>query len=362
MLLTRVSRGINQGNQLNTKRVTSQDVADFAGVSRTTVSLVLNNVETAKISPATRNKVFQAADSLGYVPEAAAQALASRRARNIGLIFTRRLNYISSDAFIPLILDGLIEVIHQNDMRLLLDIVEPDRQAEAYIEFVRGKRIDGILLSGPWFDQDALKVLWNEGFPTVIIGQLPGSMFHSVDIDNCAAAREAVAYLVKMGHRKIVCITNATISHPAALDRLAGYRTALEESGLEYNKELIRYGDFTVESGYQAMRSILETGMKFTGAFVASDTVALGAKAALCEFGFRVPDDVALIGFDDLPIAKHLDPPLSTVRVPAINLARKACEILIRQLDGEHPSNRRLLLETELIIRGSSGSNGKDKQ
>jgi DNA-binding LacI/PurR family transcriptional regulator len=347
---------------LNIRRVTSQDVADLAGVSRTTVSLVLNKVETAKISPSTRDKVFDAADSLGYVPDAAAQALASRKAKNIGLIFTRRLNYISSDAFIPLILDGLIEVVHQNDMRLLLDIVEPDRQAEAYIEFVRGKRIDGILLSGPWFDKDALQVLWNEGFPTVLIGKLPGSMFYSVDIDNYAAAKEAVAYLVKSGHKRIVCITNASLSHPAASDRLSGYKTALEESGLSYNEELIRYGDFTVESGYQAMRSILEAGMRFTGAFVASDTVALGAKAALCEHGLRVPADVAIIGFDDLPIAKHLDPPLSTVRVPAINLARKACEILIHQLDGEHPSNRRLLLDTELIIRGSCGSNGKDKR
>jgi len=343
---------------LSTKRVTSQDVADFAGVSRTTVSLVLNNVETVKISPDTREKVVRAADSLGYVPDAAAQALASRRARNIGLIFTRRLNYISSDAFIPLILDGLIDVIHQNDMRLLLDIVEPDRQAEAYLEFVRGKRIDGILLSGPWFDQEELNVLWNEGFPTVIIGQLPGSKFYSVDIDNYAAAKKAVAYLVELGHEKIICITNASLSHPAAFDRLSGYRSALEESGLGYNEELVRYGDFTVESGYQAMRNILETGIQFTGAFVASDTLALGAKAALCENGLRVPDDLALVGFDDLPIARHLDPPLTTVRVPAINLAREACEILIRQLDGEQPVNRRLLLDTELVIRSSCGSNG----
>ena len=347
---------------MSAKRVTSQDVADFAGVSRTTVSLVLNNVETAKISLATQEKVLRAADSLGYVPDAAAQALASRRARNIGLIFTRRLNYISSDAFIPLILDGLIDIIHQNEMRLLLDIVEPGRQAEAYIEFVRGKRIDGILLSGPWFDADALQVLWNEGFPTVIIGQLPGSMFYSVDIDNHAAAKEAVAYMVKLGHKRIICITNASLSHPAALDRLSGYRAALEESGIEYNEELIRYGDFTVVSGYQAMSSIFETGMHFTGAFVASDTVALGAKSALCKHGMRVPEDVSLVGFDDLPIAKHLDPPLTTISVPAINLARKACEVLIRQLDGEYPSNRRLLLNTKLVIRDSCGSNGKDRR
>jgi LacI family transcriptional regulator len=226
---------------------------------------------------------------------------------------------------------------------------------------VRGKRIDGILLSGPWFDQEALKVLWNEGFPTVLIGQIPGSMFYSVDIDNYAAAKKAVAYLIKMGHNKIICITNASLEHPAAVDRLSGYRTALEESGLEYNEEQIRYGDFTVESGYQAMRSLLDTGMHFTGVFAASDALALGAKSALCEYGLRVPDEVALVGFDDLPIAKHIDPPLTTVRVPAISLARHACEILIRQLEGEYPTDRRVLLDTELVIRASCGANGKDK-
>jgi len=343
---------------LSTKRITSQDVADLAGVSRTTVSLVLNDVQTVNISPPTRQKVVDAADSLGYVPDAAAQALASRRAQIIGLILTRRPHYIASDAFIPQILDGLFDVIHQKGMRLLMDIVEPEHQAEAYLEFVRAKRIDGILLSGPRFDDDALQLLWNEGFPTVLIGQLPGSMFFSVDIDNYAAAKEAVAYLVKKGHTRIACITNAPITYTASADRLAGYQTALEEFGIPYDEGLIRFGDFTVKSGFKQMRSLIDAGIGFTAAFVASDTVALGAKAALNENGLKIPEDIALVGFDDLPIAQYIDPPLTTIHVPAPELARKASEVLIRLLGGNEPEQKQFILDTHMVIRDSCGSKG----
>ena len=173
---------------MSKKRVTSKDVAKLAGVSRSTVSFVLNDVKGMKISNDTRIKVKGAADELGYVPDAAAQALASRRSRIIGLILTRKPHHIASDAFITQILDGVLEIVHKNDLRLLVDIVEPEHQEEAYTEMVRAKRIDGILLSGPRFDDDALMVLGEEGFPTVLIGQLPGPTFYSVDVDNFSAA------------------------------------------------------------------------------------------------------------------------------------------------------------------------------
>ena len=350
------------GIVLNTKRVTSQDVADLAGVSRTTVSLVLNDVQTVKISPSTRQKVVEAADELGYVPDAAAQALASRRAQIIGLILTRKPHYIASDAFIPQILDGLFDVIHQQGMRLLMDIVEPEHQAEAYLEFVRAKRIDGVLLSGPRFDDDALELLWNEGFPTVLIGQLPGSMFYSVDVNNYAAAKEAVAYLVKKGHSQIACITNAPTTYTASTDRLAGYRDAIEEAGIKYKEELVRFGDFTVDSGYYRMQNLINGSVEFTAAFVASDVVALGAMAALKEKGFNLPKDIALVGFDDLPIARYVDPPLTTVHVPGSKLARKACNLLIQLLGGDEPEQKQFILDTHMVIRDSCGSNGTGLQ
>ena len=142
-----------------TNRITSQDVADRAGVSRTTVSLVLNNTPGAQIREVTRQRVLLAASELGYVPDAAAQALASRQSQIIGLILIRTPQQIASDAFLTQTLDGLLECIHQQGMRLLIDIVEPQHQKETYLQLVRAKRIDGILLSGPRYDDEALNRL-----------------------------------------------------------------------------------------------------------------------------------------------------------------------------------------------------------
>lgn len=341
---------------MSAKRITSQDVANLAGVSRTTVSLVLNDVQGIKISPPTRQKVIEAARQLGYVPDAAAQALVSRRSQIIGLILTRSAHHIASDSFITQILDGLFDVIHEHELGLLIDIIAPDHQKEAYQRLVRAKRIDGILLSGPRFDDEALKALQEDGFPTVLIGQLPGSGLCSVDVDNCAAAKIAVAHLIRLGHRRIACLTNAPESYTAASDRLCGYRSALLEAGIAYDPSLVRFGDFDLGSGYQRMGSLLDSGETFTAVFVASDLVALGAMAAIRERGLHIPQDIALVGFDDLPVARYVSPPLTTVHLPAVELARQACEMLIALLQGKQPGCSQILLDTRLVVRQSCGA------
>lgn len=337
------------------RRVTSQEVAQLAGVSRTTVSLVLNNVPGVQISEETRQRVLEAAKTLGYVPNAAARALVSRRSHIIGLVLTRDYHHIASDAFLNQILDGLISSVHQNDMRLLIDIVETRHQKKAYLELIRAKRIDGIILSGPRFDDEALMELEKDGFPTVLMGQLPGSNFHSVDVDNRAAAFQAVTHLIDHGHRRIACITNASLNYTAAADRLIGYRQALAAAGVPYDESLIRYGDFDPRSGYVQMKSLLEQNGAFTAAFVASDVVALGAMAAIRQAGRKIPEDIALVSFDDVPLARYLDPPLTTVRLPASELACKAFEVLISLIQGKPPVAKQVLLETNLIERVSCG-------
>jgi LacI family transcriptional regulator len=335
------------------KRVTSQDVATVAGVSRTTVSLVLNEVPGFQISPETRQKVHEAATQLGYVPNATARALASNRTQVIGLVFTRQPHHIATDAFLPQVIDGLLDVVRANNLRLLIDIVEPQHQEQAYLELARAKRIDGLVLSGPRLDDEALRNLEREGFPTVLMGRLPESDFCSVDVDNNLAARGAVEYLISLGHRRIACITNAPLSYSAAADRLSGYREALDAAGIPYDESLVRFGDFSPESGYACMNELLSDGASFTGAFVASDTVSLGAKAALREHGLLIPDDISLIGLDDISIARFTDPPLTTMRVPAEALAGHACTMLLRSLSGEPIPEKHLVLPTELVVRQS---------
>lgn len=341
---------------MNHKRVTSQDVADAAGVSRTTVSLVLNNVEGIQISEETRNRVIYTAKELDYVPDAAARALASRRAQIIGLVLTRSPHHIASDAFLTHILDGLIGVIHLHGMRLLIDIIEPEHQKEAYLQLVRAKHIDGVILSGPRFDDQALRALEEVGFPTVLMGQLPGTNISSVDVDNRAAARKAVTHLLSLGHTQIACITNAPLLYTAADERLNGYRDAIERGGLAYNENLVRFGDFDIESGYRQMSDLLASATRFTAAFVASDEVALGAKAALRQAGLKIPGDVALVGFDDLPMAYYTDPPLTTVHLPAIELAQQASELLLDLLKGRQVTKRKVILDTHLVVRESCGA------
>jgi DNA-binding LacI/PurR family transcriptional regulator len=346
--------------KLSAKRVTSQDVATRAGVSRTTVSLVLNDVQGIQIKDETRRRVIEAAEQLGYVPEASAQALASRRVKIIGLLLTRSTHHIASDTFLTQILDGLIEVVHERGLRLLIDIIKAQHQKEAYLQLVRSKRIDGVILSGPRIDDEALKLLEQEGFPTVIMGQLPGMDGCSVDVDNCAAAQQAVTHLINLGHRRIACITNAALFYTAAEERLQGYRRALEAAGIAYDPELVRYGDFDPDSGYHQMADLLDRWPpgrnSFTAAFVASDVVAFGAKAAIRDKGLNVPGDIALVGFDDVPISRYTDPPLTTVRLPARELGRVAGDHLVRMINGEKLQGTRVLLDTQLLIRESCGA------
>jgi DNA-binding LacI/PurR family transcriptional regulator len=341
---------------MDAKRVTSSQVAEKAGVSRTTVSLVLNDVQGVQISKETRGRVIEAALELGYVPNAAAQALASRRTQIIGLILTRNPHHISSDVFLNQILDGLITAVHEHSIRLLIDIVEAQHQRKAYHELVRAKRIDGLILSGPRFDDTALRSLQQDRFPTVLMGQLPDTEFYSVDIDNFAAAKMAVNHLVGLGHERIACITNARPSYTAAAERLRGYRQALELHEVAYDEGLVRYGDFDPESGYLQMNDLLAAENHISAVFVASDIVAIGAKAAIIEHGLKIPQDIALVGFDDVPLARYLDPPLSTVHLPANELATRASQMLIQIIQGDPPPKKQVLLETQLIIRKSCGA------
>ena len=337
---------------MGNKRVTSQDVADLAGVSRTTVSFVLNNVKGMNISSETRQKVLEAAESLSYIPDASAQALASRRTKAIGLVMTRSPHHIATDAFLPQIIGGLMDVVKERKLRLLMESVEVEHQDRAYLELARAKHIDGMILLTPRIDDAGLKKLEQVDVPTVLMGEIAGTNLYSVDVDNRLAAQKAVEYLIKLGHTRIACITNAPRNFTSGFDRMLGYKDALLTAGLSFDERLIRFGDFDPQSGYKQMKSLL-SGRLFTAVFVASDNVAIGAKAALREAGLRVPEDISMIGFDDIPWAQFSDPPLTTIRLPAQKLARTACVVLMDLLQGKEPPTRQQILDTELVIRKS---------
>ncbi len=337
------------------RKATSADVARRAGVSRTTVSFVLNNVPGVRISEATRQRVLQAAAELEYYPHAAAQSLARQQSRTLGLILCQSPDRVFADAFLPQVMRGVGRVAEEHGFKLLLQYVEDVTRPDAYITLVRQKHIDGIILSGPRSDDEQLPRLQAERFPLVLLGQLPGSGIPFVDVDNIDGAQRATEHLIRLGYRRIACITNAPPEYTASQQRLAGYRRALEAHGLAYDATLVRYGDFREESGYAAMASLLDAGVP-EAVFVASDLVAFGALEAIKARGLSVPQDVALVGFDDVPVARYVDPPLTTVRLPAYDLGAEAAQLVLQLITGAEPKTTEVLLQTTLVVRESCGS------
>ena len=344
------------------RRVTSQDVADLAGVSRTTVSFVLNEVHRFSIRPETADKVRLAAEELGYYPNASARALASNQTKNIGLIISRAPQYIASDPFLPQILSGLLDALKQNSQGLLLEWVEPGQQLQTYLELTRAHHIDGIILMTPRTDDTGIKALEETDIPVVVMGYIPGSSLHSVDVDNLAAAETAVRHLIDMGHRRIACITNATLPYTSASQRLDGYKLALQKAGIAFDPKLVREGDFDIQSGSQAMKSLLEETRDFSAVFVASDNVALGAYSALNEAGLSIPGDVSVVGFDDIPLASFVSPTLTSVAVPGQEIAVESYKLLTCLMRGDLPESRSVTIPTRLIPRQSSREIGRRAQ
>jgi LacI family transcriptional regulator len=337
------------------RRATSADVAARAGVSRTTVSFVLNDRADAAIPEETRRRVEEAARELGYSAHGAARALAGGMSHTIGLVLRQSPEQVSADALLAETLWGIGSEAHLGGFRVLVEPLPPE--GGRYSDLVRSQRVDGLIVSGPRTDDQELLQLVADGFPIIVQGSLPSLEAPSVDVDNRAGARAAVEHLLSLGHRRIGCITNAPLAYTAASDRLAGYRDALVDADMGYDDALVVEGSFDATSGWSATRDLLDRVPALTALFVASDMVAFGALRALREAGRRVPEDVSVVGFDDIPVARHFDPPLTTIRLPARALGAAAGRALLDRLGGRLDTQRRLL-PTELVVRDSTAPGG----
>jgi DNA-binding LacI/PurR family transcriptional regulator len=332
------------------RRATSADVAARAGVSRTTVSFVLNDRPGANISSATRERVFAAATELGYHAHASARTLAGGKSHTLGLVLRQSAEQVAADQLLAETLRGLVTAARAATYRVLVEPLMPGDGV--FIDLLRSRRADGLVISGPRVDDPGLSDLTSDGFPIVLQGSLAGVDIPSVDVDNMTAARGAVEYLLGRGHRRIACITNAPLEYTAARERLDGYRAAIEANGIGYNESLVVQAAFDAASGSRAMTELLAR-TSFDAVFVASDVVALGAIAALRRAGLRVPTDVSIVGFDDIALAAFFDPPLTTVHVPAYDLGLAAGRALLDRIGGR-PVPSRTLLPTELVVRSST--------
>jgi LacI family transcriptional regulator len=325
-------------------------VAARAGVSRTTVSFVLNDRPGTNISVTTRERVLEAAAELGYHPHASARGLAGGMSHIIGFVLRQSPEQVAGDLALAETLSGLAAAARTAGFRVMVEPLDPLQGS--YESLLRAQHADGIVVSGPRFDDAGLARLDRDGFPIVLQGSLPGIRAPSVDIDNVSGAMRAVEHLIGLGWRRIACITNAPLAYTAAQQRLDGYRAALEAAGIPFDESIVAHAAFDAGSGHRAMASLLSRA-RIEAVFVASDVVAFGAIAAIRDAGLRVPDDISVVGFDDIALAAFFDPPLTTVRLPAYDLGVAAGRVLLDRVAGR-PVPDRTVLPTELIVRSST--------
>lgn len=335
-------------------RVTSREVARRANVSQTTVSFVLNNVDKANISEETRARVLQAATELGYVIDSAAQSLARGKSMNIGLVFVRPHQQLFNDSYVANFISGINSAVQTDGYRLLIEIVDENADTSAYARLARGNQVSGmtvLLYNANEEDLAAIQSTVNDGFPLVIASAPLGIDAYTVSIDHYNGIRRAIAHLATLGHQKIGSITYGPMER--VQQRFDWYREALAENNIPFDSDLIRIGEFDPATGYTAMTSLIESGNLPTALFAMNDAMAIGALAAIQEAGLRVPEDIAVIGYDDIPLARFTTPPLTTMHAPEIEQAKCAGEMLLSLINGEIPRQREITLQSELVIRGS---------
>jgi LacI family transcriptional regulator len=331
-----------------------KDVADRAGVSLTTVSFIMNEKALSTIPLETRERVMRTVRELGYVRNAAGRRLGSGKSQTLGFVLPLA-EHVRVDGFVPQFLFSFNEVCHQNHFNLLLHAVGNSVRPDAYVDLVTANEIDGLFIVNPRGDDRQIDDLLSSGFPVISDPGGNHPLLCGVGIDNKASARMAVQHLLKKGHRRIACINYGPAHFLSPTARCEGYREALREAGLEYDNSLVRWADFSHESGYEATESLLKNIVAPTAIFAGNDTVAIGVLAALKANGIRVPQDVAITSIDDIPAARFMNPALTTVHVPAQDFGRIAGEMLVKLVHGERPQPARVTLPTELIVRESCG-------
>ncbi|MER5742625.1 LacI family DNA-binding transcriptional regulator [Streptomyces sp. NPDC002225] len=333
-------------------RPTLEEVAARAGVGRGTASRVING--SPRVSARTREAVEAAVAELGYVPNRAARALAGNRTDAIALVVPEPETRFFAEPFFSDIVRGVGAALADTDMQLLLTLVGNDRERRRLVQYLTAHRVDGVLLVSVHADDPLPDLLEQLGMPAVMSGRRSASeKLASVDSDNFAGARAAVDHLHARGRRAIATITGPLDVY-GARRRLDGYRDAITATGLAHDEQLIAPADFTEEGGAHAMRELLARRPDVDAVFAASDVMAAGARQVLRESGRRVPDDVALIGFDDSAVARHMDPPLTSVRQPIEEMGRTMARVLLEEIDRDPQQRPQIVLPTELMIRDSS--------
>ncbi|MDZ7384624.1 MAG: LacI family transcriptional regulator [candidate division KSB1 bacterium] len=331
---------------------TIKDVARHAGVAVSTVSLVINR--KGKVSPATRARVLQAVAELNYHPHRSARGLVTRRSGNLGFILTKN-RFSRAEPFYTRVFLGTEFEARGQDYYILLTTVEENFRGEEVPRFLLERDVDGVIFAGK-VPLRLIEYVRDEGLPIVLVDYFPPrGQYSAVLIDNVGGAQLAVSHLIHRGHRRIAFI-GGDLEHPSIHDRLEGYRQALEQAGIQPDDALVVTDQpyTAVSDGYEAARELLLRGQPFTALFAANDAMAIGALRHFQEKGISVPDQVAIVGFDDVESATTVQPALTTVRVPKEELGAIAIRRMVELINHNDRAVSRTIVPTTLVLRESA--------
>lgn len=331
---------------------TLEEVASRAGVSRATVSRVVNG--SPRVSAGVRRDVEAAIAEMAYVPNRAARSLVTRRSGSVGVVITEPTGRLFSDPFFPRLLRGISTSLSARDLQLVLLMPASIADSQRTSDYLAAGHVDGALLVSLHRDDPLPGQIAAAGVPTVVVGRpLRATGASYVDVDNRGGARSAVDHLVAGGRRVIATIAGPSDMAPAT-DRLTGYREAIAEAGLAADPSLEAIADFTQDGGAAAMERLLADRPDIDAVFAASDLMAAGAMSVLDAAGRRVPEDVAVVGYDDSPVAATARPQLTSVHQPIEEMGQETARLLVDLIEGADRVPRRVILATELIRRASS--------
>ncbi len=332
-------------------KLTLEKIAELAGVSRSTASRVLR--KQGSVSQRARTNVLRVVEETGFQPNAAARMLAGHRTNIIGIYISEMSRHVFHDSYFSRLIEGVTEAANSFDQTLSLFLLHDDNDIERMATRVlQNQLVDGLVISSTRINNPIIPMLLERELPFVVVGRHDHPSVSFIDGDNVGGAYAAVTHLLRLGYKRIGTITGK-MSNYNAVDRLAGYKKAHHVRGLEVHDELAYDGRFVHAGGYDGARYLLEHTVD--AIFAASDSMALGALEAIQEAGLRVPEDVALVGFDGLEMTSSTHPPLTTVRQHISSTGNMAVQMLLDQIESRDLPPQRISMPSELVIRASSG-------
>ncbi|MED5617665.1 LacI family DNA-binding transcriptional regulator [Ideonella sp. BN130291] len=329
--------------------ITIKDVAQHAQVSVTTVSHVING--TRFVSEAARVRVQQAIDALNYVPSALARSLKSSRTHTVGMMIPN-----SSNPYFAEIIRGIEDTCFDAGFNVILCNSDDDPQKQAtYVRVLTEKQIDGLIVLSSGGDLELLDTLRSTHMPQVVVDrEIDDLAADLVEVNHEAGGYLATQHLLQLGHTRIACISGPQ-SLSSSRQRVEGYQRALREAGIAADPQLLRAADFTSAGGHQAMGSLLARKHQPSAVFASNDLMAIGAVCAAASAGFSIPEDISIVGFDDIALAAYSNPPLTTVVQPKHQTGELAAQLLLQRIADPARPLQREILQPSLCVRQSSG-------